>query len=132
MKFSDLELPSNKKFGFFFTFLLFIVSGYFFVNGNVNFTYIFAIISIAFLITTLINAEFLLPINKLWMRLGFLLGILVSPFILGLIFFIMFTPIAFFMRFYGRDELSLKFRVKKTYWILQDTPLENNSFKKQF
>jgi hypothetical protein len=66
------------------------------------------------------------------MRFGLLLGMIVSPIVLGLIFFIMFTPVAFLMRLRGRDELRLKSKEKHTHWIQRDTPMQTDSFKHQF
>ena len=70
-----------------------------------------------FFLVTLIKSDALLPLNKLWMRFGVLLGIIVSPIVLGIIFFGMFTPIAILIRFSGRDELHLKFTQKGSHWI---------------
>ena len=132
MKFSELKLPSNKKFGFFFTFVFFIAAGYFYVNGLSIAVYTFASLAVVLLLTTLSKPDLLLPLNKLWMRFGLLLGIIISPIVLGSIFFGLFTPFAFLMRFCGRDELRLKFRDKTTYWIERDVPVQADSFKNQF
>ena len=48
--------------------------------------------------------------------MGRILGLVVNPIILGTIFFLMFTPIGFFMRLFSRDELKLKFSAKDSYW----------------
>tara|TARA_Y100000813_G_C23886605_1_gene222876 strand:+ start:261 stop:551 length:291 start_codon:yes stop_codon:yes gene_type:complete len=94
--------------------------------------YILGSICGIFLIITITNAKILLPLNKLWMKLGILLGIIISPIIMGIIFFGIFTPIAFLMRLSGRDELRLHFKKKKTYWIDRKTLNEFDFFKKQF
>jgi hypothetical protein len=132
MNLTEVELPSNKKFGFFFTVIFLITAGYFWYEINEPFAYSFFIISALFLITTLVKADVLLPLNKLWMRFGLLLGKIVSPIVFGLIFFVLFTPIAVAMRLCGRDELRLRFREKSSHWIKRDTPLQPNSFKHQF
>ena len=66
------------------------------------------------------------------MKFGILLGMIVSPIIMGIIFFGIFTPIAILMRFSGRDELRLRFKKQKTHWINRKTLTVIDSFKKQF
>ncbi|MFL2845751.1 MAG: SxtJ family membrane protein [Candidatus Puniceispirillaceae bacterium] len=132
MKFSDIELPSNRKFGFFFTFVFAVAAAYFFNPTNMIWAYIFAILSLTFFVFSLAKPEVLLPLNKLWMRFGLLLGMIVSPIVLGIIFFGLFTPIAFLMRLSGRDELRLKLSKKASHWISRSEPLKSESFKQQF
>jgi len=132
VKFSDIELPSNRKFGFFFAFVFAVAAAYFFNSTNMIWAYIFAIASLIFLFVTVAKADILLPLNKLWMRFGLLLGMIVSPIVLGVIFFGLFTPIAFFMRLSGRDELRLKFTQKASHWISRGEPIKSESFKNQF
>ena len=128
----EAELPSNKKFGFFFTFVFALAATYFFYAKIVFCAYTFGVASLSFLIVTVVKADILLPLNKLWMRFGLVLGMIVGPIVLGLIFFVLFTPIAFAMRFCGRDELRLKFRKKPSYWISRSEPIKPDSFKNQF
>ena len=132
MNFSDFELPSNRKFGFFFTFVFGAAAAYFHYSANVSWTYVFIATGLAFLLVTLINCDALLPLNKLWMRFGLLLGMIVSPIVLGIIFFGLFTPIAILMRLSGRDELRLKFAQKASHWISREEPIKSESFKHQF
>ena len=132
MKFSDIKLPSNRKFGFFFTFVFLIAAVYFYHYENMTWTYAFVTASSIFLVVTLIKSDALLPLNILWMRLGFLLGLIVSPIVLGIIFFGLFTPIATLMRLYRRDELRLKFTHKTSYWVTRNEPIKSESFKQQF
>lgn len=132
MKLSEIELPSNKKFGYLFILIFTLVATCFFVNNLHNWSYFFAIIVVILFGVTLIKADLLLPFNKLWMRFGLLLGWIVSPLVLGIIFFGLFTPIAFLMRLGGRDELRLKFINKTSHWILRDRTMEGDSFRRQF
>lgn len=132
MKFTEVELPSNRKFGFFFTFVFLIAAGYFYISNSTIVAYVFFILAFVFYLITLLRAIVLLPLNNLWMRFGLLLSMIVSPIMLGLIFFAMFTPTAFLMRLFGRDELCLEFKVKSTHWIKRDAPIQKNLFKKQF
>ena len=132
MKFSEIELPSNRKFGFFFTFVFTALAAYFYYSTNVSWANVFIAIALVFLLITLLKSETLLPLNKLWMRFGLLLGMIVSPIVLGVIFFGLFTPIAMLMRLSGRDELRLKYAQKASHWISRGEPIKSESFKHQF
>ena len=132
MKFSEIELPSNRKFGFFFTFVFMAAAAYFYHLANVSLVYLFIAAASIFLFITLIKSDALLPLNKLWMGFGLLIGMIVSPIVLGFIFFGLFTPIAMIMRFSGRDELRLKFVQKTSHWISRGEPVKSESFKHQF
>ena len=132
MKFSEIELPSNRKFGFFFTFVFVMVAAYFHYSANVSWAYVFIAVGLVFLLVTLTKSDALLPLNKLWMRFGLLLGMIVSPIVLGVIFFGLFTPIAILMRLSGRDELRLKYAQKASHWISRGEPIKSESFKHQF
>ena len=132
MKFSEIELPSNRKFGFFFTFVFTAVAAYFYYSTNVSWAYVFVAAALAFLLVTLIKSDALLPLNKLWMRFGLLLGVIVNQIVLGVIFFGLFTPIAILMRLSGRDELRLKYAQKASHWISRGEPIKSESFKRQF
>lgn len=132
MKFSEIELPSNKKFGFFFTFVFVLFAIYFLYLMNLTWMFIFAGLSFVLFVITITKADILLPLNKMWMRFGLLLGILISPIVLGIIFFGLFTPIAVFIRTIGRDELRLKFKNKTSHWIHRNEQIKSESFKQQF
>ena len=132
MKFSEVELPSNRKFGFFFTCIFAVAAAYFFNSPNITLAYSLIAASFVFLVITLVKNDILLPLNKLWMLFGIVLGMIVSPIILGLIFFGIFTPISVFMRLVGRDEMRLKFNKKPSHWILRSDPIKYRSFKHQF
>tara|TARA_B100001057_G_C22622893_1_gene861274 strand:+ start:76 stop:474 length:399 start_codon:yes stop_codon:yes gene_type:complete len=132
MKSPEIKLPSNHKFGFFFSTIFLLVSLYSYYIDSEIIAYILGALCGTFLVITIINAKILLPFNKLWMKFGVLLGIIVSPIIMGIIFFGIFTPIAILMRFSGRDELRLSFKKQKTHWINRKNLTEIDSFKKQF
>tara|TARA_X000000368_G_scaffold406825_1_gene385570 strand:- start:297 stop:710 length:414 start_codon:yes stop_codon:yes gene_type:complete len=131
-KYSEIEIPSNKKFGYFFTLVFIIIAGYLYANKSLDLAYIFGTISAIFFIITIFKADLLLFLNKLWIRFGLLLGMIISPFVLGILFFVFFTPMAILMKLYGRDELRLKFKKNITYWILRDNQIMPDSFKNQF
>ncbi len=113
-----------------FFFLVFIlIALYPIINqGEVRIWSIF--ISLFFLILGIINSTILTPLNKLWFKFGIFLGKMISPLIMGIIFFLVVTPIAFFMRLLGKDLLNLKFNNDKSYWIQKTGP--KSKMKDQF
>ena len=131
MKHNNLILPSNKNFGFFFTFIFFVAGSYFFFNDGIITAYIFFALSVTFLLITFINADALLSLNKLWMRFGQLIGMIISPIVLGVIFFLFILPYSLVMRIFGRDELRLKFK-RKSNWKTREKTMPQTNFKQQF
>lgn len=132
MKFSEIEQSSNRIFGFFFTFLSAVVSAYFYYASSIAWAYVFAAVALMFLLISLIKRDALLSLNKLWKQFGHLLGIIVNPIVLGVIFFGMFTPIAMLMRLSGRDELKLKLIRKASHWTSRNEVIKSETFKNQF
>ena len=94
--------------------------------------YVLGTCSIVFFLVTLFKAEILKPLNKLWMGFGLVLGMIVSPIVMGFIFFMIFTPIGILMRLFGRDELLLKFKAKPSYWSKRNVDIQSNSLRSQF
>ena len=76
------------------------------------------------------NSKILSPLNLLWFKFGLLLGKIVSPFVMGIIFFVVVTPISILLKIFGKDVLNLKFNNNKSYWIEKNGPKSN--MKKQF
>lgn len=133
MKFNDVQLPSNSKFGFFFTAIFLFASLYLFSKDYDLIGLTLIAVSISFGLLTVIKDELLLPLNKLWMRFGFLLGSIVSPIILGIFFFLIFTPLGLILRLFGRDELRIKLSTRKSFWKIRNSQdSDNESFKQQF
>lgn len=132
MKFSEIELPSNKKFGFFLTFISGIFAIYFLILDSIFLAQCLALISVLFLTISTICPKFLLPLNKLWMRFGFLLGMIVSPIVIGIIFFGLITPYGLIIRLFGRDELSLKPKKTDSYWKARSQAMPQTIFTQQF
>ena len=78
---------------------------------------------IAFGAVALARPSVLDPLNRAWIRLGLLLQRVVSPVVLGLLFFAVITPVALLMRLLGRATLSLGFdRSARSYWIDRRPP----------
>ena len=119
MKQKEIKISSNKSFGLVFFVIFIIIALWPLLNdGNIRIWSI--IISIIFLILGLLNSKILTPFNKLWMRLGALLGIIVSPIVMGVVYFGIITPIGLIMKLFGKDVLNLKLdKNKKTYWTLK-------------
>tara|TARA_B100001057_G_C22871553_1_gene959225 strand:+ start:14495 stop:14893 length:399 start_codon:yes stop_codon:yes gene_type:complete len=126
------KLPSNFKFGLFFSFIFIAVSLYFFLDGFEIGTIIFLMLSLILLIVSFVKPKILLPFNKAWMHFGLFLGSIVNPIIFGLIFFGLFSSFAIIMRLFGRDHLNLKFQKKETHWADSDENSLPSSFNKQF
>ncbi|MDB0023843.1 SxtJ family membrane protein [Gammaproteobacteria bacterium] len=133
MNVNNIELPSNRKFGLFFTLVFMLASSYFYIKLNLIAVIFFLTLSLLTLFVTLVKDELLDPFNKLWMRIGILIGMVVSPLIMGIIFIMMFVPSSLLMKLLGRDELRLILKNKKTHWKNRDFDLDkSNSFKNQF
>jgi len=130
---SEIKIPTNRKFGFFFTAVFTLVGGYFLNQNSFVAAYIFLFLALAFFLVTMIKADFLLPLNKLWMHFGLLLGKVVSPIVIGVIFYFLFVPIGIFMQIIGRDELKLKVKKLPSYWKpREEDTLSSTRFKDQF
>jgi uncharacterized protein (DUF2062 family) len=89
-------------------------------------------IAAGLLCITLMKDQLLLPLNKLWLRFGVMLGMIISPIVLGLIFFLLITPMALLMKLFRRDELRLRIEEKQSHWIKRGESVTPESFKYQF
>jgi len=124
-----IKTSSNKSFGIvFFTFFLIIALWPLINDGNIR---IWSLaVSIIFLILGIANAKILTPLNNLWFKFGLFLGKIVSPIVMGIIFFFVVTPTGIIMRLIRKDLLNLKKNNSNTYWIKKNN--ENSSMKNQF
>ena len=125
----DIKIGSNRSFGIVFFIVFLLIAIYPLINSE-GLRIWSIIIAIFFLILGLINSKVLTPFNKLWFKFGLLLGKIISPIIMGIIFFLVVTPIAFIMRIIGKDLLNLKFNKNKSYWIEKTGP--KSKMKNQF
>ncbi len=132
MNISEKKLPSNKKFGFFFSFISTICACYCYFHGLLNLAIFFVAAAITLFAISLFKPDVLHTLNKLWMRLGLIINKIISPIILGLIFFGIFTPVAFLMRLTGRDELRLKIKKSTSHWIVRNIKSAACDFENQF
>ena len=105
---------------------------YFYSESKLIVTYGSSFMALFFMILASFRANALRPLNKIWMQFGLLLGLIVSPIILGIIFFGLITPTAILMRIKGRDALRLRSEIKTSFWIKRQSEKELGSFKNQF
>ena len=121
---------SNKSFGLLF-FIVFLIIGMWPLKNGDSLNIYFIAISITFLILGLINSKLLSPLNKIWIKLGEVLGIIISPIVMFLVYFIILTPVSLIVRLFGKDLLGVKFLKKNdSYWIKRKSNLGsmNNQF----
>tara|TARA_B100000795_G_scaffold222450_1_gene177382 strand:+ start:352 stop:729 length:378 start_codon:yes stop_codon:yes gene_type:complete len=111
-----INKSSNKSFGVVFFIVFLIVALYPLLNGE-NIIVWSIIVSLFFLVLGLLNSSILTPLNKLWFKFGILLGSIVAPIVMGVVFFFVVTPIGLIMKFLQKDLLNLKKNSSKTYWI---------------
>ena len=126
---ADVKIGSNRSFGIVFFIVFLLISIYPLIN-NENIRIWSLVVSLIFLVLGIINSNFLLPLNKLWFKFGIFLGKIISPIIMGIIFFLVVTPIGLIMRLLGKDVLNLKLSDYKSYWIEKTGP--KSKMKNQF
>ncbi len=112
----DVKIGSNRSFGIVFFVVFLIIATYPLINDD-ELRLWSLIISIVFLFLGLVNSKILNPLNKLWFKFGIFLGKIISPLVMGIIFFLVVTPIGLLMRLLNKDLLNLKFNTNNTYWI---------------
>lgn len=122
---------NNKQFGALFSLILFFISIVFYVKQIYLVFIILILISFAFSISAIFFSNILTPLNKLWMKFGLILSKIVSPIFIGLIFFLIISPVAIFTRMFGRDELKLKKKPSASFWQKKLDDYDS-SFKNQF
>ena len=125
----EIKLGSNRSFGIVFFVVFLLIATYPMLNhGDIRLWSL--LLSFIFLILGLVNSKILTPLNKLWFRFGIFLGKIISPLIMGLIFFLVVTPIGLIMRLLKKDILALKYSEQKSYWIEKTGP--KSKMKNQF
>ena len=125
----DIKIGSNRSFGIVFFVVFLIIAVYPLIKGD-ELRLWSLIISIFFLFLGLVNSKILNPLNKLWFKFGVFLGKIVSPLVMGIIFFLVVTPIGLLMRLLNKDLLNLKFNNNTSYWIEKTDP--KSKMKNQF
>ena len=132
----DQTLPSERSFGLLFGAVFALLAGYgwLFKGWSLFVALALVAVALAFVLLGFVAPKVLRPLNWLWFQLGQLLGKVVSPVVLGAIFFLILTPVSLVSRLFGRDELRLKRKASQTsYWLDRAPPgPEPESFKNQF
>ena len=126
---NDVKISSNRSFGVVF-FIVFLLIALYPVINNEEIRAWSLIVSLIFLVLGLLNSKILNPLNQIWFKFGVLLGRIISPLIMAIIFFLVVTPIGLIMRTLGKDILNLRYNTKKTYWIEKTGP--KSKMKNQF
>ena len=130
MKKNLVKISSNRSFGFLF-FVVFLAVSLWPLKSQGDLRLWVFILSLIFLVLGVLNSKFLNPLNKLWYKFGIFLGSIISPIVMGIVFFIVVTPIGLIMRFLGKDVLRInKSKFVSTYWINREK--QTNTMKKQF
>ena len=126
----NIKISSNRSFGIVF-FAVFLFIALYPITYSEDIRIWSLIISFIFIILGLLNSKILTPLNKLWFKFGVILGKIISPIIMGIIFFLVVTPIGLIMKVLGKDLLRLKYNKKdNTYWIEKNGP--KSKMKNQF
>jgi len=125
----NIKLPTNRNFGIVF-FIVFLIIALWPVLKQNEIRIWSLIISFIFFVLGLINSKILTPLNKLWFKFGILLGNIIAPIVMGIVFFLVVTPMGLIMRLFRKDILNLKKNSNNSYWINKDNT--NSSMKNQF
>ena len=123
------NIGSNRSFGIVFFIVFLAISLWPLLNSN-EIRIWALLISLVFFVLGLLNSKILTPLNKIWFKFGIFLGNIVSPIVMGLIYFVVVTPIALLLKVVNKDILSLKKTKKNSYWKNKDK--YNSSMKNQF
>ena len=123
------KISSNRSFGILFS-IIFAVIAFWPLKSLGEIRVWSLVVASIFLLLGLINSKLLYPLNFVWVKFGELIGKVVAPLVMALIFFIILTPIGLFLRLIGKDLLNIKLNNNKTYWIKRDK--KPGSMKRQF
>ena len=127
---TKIKISSNRSFGIVFS-VFFTLLGLYPILNSESINIYFLITAAFFLVLGLLNSKILFPLNYIWFKFGILLGFIVAPIVMGIIFFAVVTPTGIIMRLAGKDLLKRKFIVnKESYWIKRDKII--SSMKNQF
>ena len=125
----NIKLPSNRNFGIVF-FIVFLIIALWPILKQNEIRIWSLIISFIFFVLGLINSKLLTPLNKIWFKFGILLGNIISPIVMGIVFFLVVTPTGLIMKLFRKDPMNLKKNKSDTYWIKKEKNLSR--MKNQF
>ena len=127
---SKIKISSNRNFGLVF-FVVFLIVALWPLKHDEDIRLWSLALSIIFFILGILNSKLLTPLNKLWFKFGIFLGVIVSPIIMGIVFFLVVTPTGVLMRLLGKDLLKMdRTKSTSTYWIKREKI--DSTMKKQF
>ena len=126
---NEIKISSNRNFGIVFFVVFLVIAIYPLINSS-EIRLWSLILSLLFLLLGLIDSKILTPFNRLWFKFGIFLGKIISPLVMGIIFFFVVTPIGFIMRLLSKDILNLKYNNENSYWIKKTGP--KSKMKNQF
>ena len=115
MNTKDIKISTNRNFGIVFFIVFLLISFWPILSGNEIRAWSL-LISIIFLILGILNSKLLTPLNKIWFKFGILLGNIIAPIVMSIIFFLVVTPIGLLMKLFGKDLINLRKNNNKTYW----------------
>ena len=119
----------NLSFGILFFIVFALIAFWPFLSGE-KIRLWAVLLSFIFLILGVLNSQLLTPLKKIWIKIGIILGKIIAPLVMALIYFIIITPISILIKIFGKDILNMKFDSSKSYWIKRTKQL--HSMKKQF
>ena len=124
------EKSSEKSFGLIFSIVFLIVSLYPLINSE-GFRIWALVVSTIFFLLAFVAPHILVLPNKLWFKFGLLLGSIIAPIVMAMVYFITVLPTGIIMRLLGKDLLKQKLdNNAKSYWIERKQPM--GSMKNQF
>ena len=129
MEDKKIKVGSNRSFGVVFSIVFLIIALLPLINGN-SIRIWLVILSLIFFILGLLNSNILFPLNRIWFKFGIILGGIVSPIIMGLVFFLVVTPTSLILRLFKKDILNLKKNDSMSYWIIKSD--KKSKMKNQF
>jgi len=128
---TEIELGSEKSFGIVFAVVFTVIALWPLLHGNgVRFWAL--VVAAVFLAVAFFRPQVLRPLNRLWFKFGMLLSMVISPIVMGIIFFVTVTPIGLIRRIKNPDPLNQNFDPEaESYWITRDAS-SMTSMRKQF
>ncbi len=121
---------SNRSFGILF-FIVFVILSLWPLKNGESLNQYFLLISLIFLFLGLVKSKLLTPLNKAWIKFGEILGLVIAPIVMALVYFVILTPVSLLVRLFGKDLIGMKFNKRiNSYWIERKKGL--NSMNKQF
>lgn len=115
------SIPENRRFGLIFATIFLVAGLYMLFAGTPVWGWSFTALASLLCISAFSKPDFLQPLNRLWFAFGTVLGRLISPLVLSIVYFLFFTPIALFQRMAGRDILHLRTHNQSSYWKEPET-----------